>query len=109
APGAEGKRCPDRQPPIRSPISGAVAPLWSGTCSWTARFRVNDPRPDRTDKRPRGSMVPTDEALRRAEETDKVKELILLVTERSEGDESFGMIKLNKLLFNIDFTQYGRT
>jgi uncharacterized phage-associated protein len=37
---------------------------------------------------------------------DKLKEAILLICTRSEGDESFGAIKLNKLLFMADFIAY---
>ncbi len=37
---------------------------------------------------------------------DKLKEAILLICTRSEGDESFGAIKLNKLLFYADFIAY---
>jgi len=36
----------------------------------------------------------------------KLKELILLIAIRSEGDEPFGMVKLNKLLFYSDFSAY---
>ena len=42
-------------------------------------------------------MVPNEE---------KVKELILLLSEMSEGDEYFGATKLNKLLFFADFLSY---
>ncbi len=37
---------------------------------------------------------------------DKLRELILLIAAVSERDESFGAIKLNKLLFNADFNAY---
>jgi len=36
----------------------------------------------------------------------KLKELILLVSLRSETDPTFGAVKLNKLLFNCDFASY---
>jgi uncharacterized phage-associated protein len=39
---------------------------------------------------------------------EKVKELILLLSEMSEGDEYFGATKLNKLLFFADFLAYIR-
>lgn len=38
----------------------------------------------------------------------KFRELILYLTRESEGDDYFGAIKLNKLLFNIDFAAYRR-
>jgi hypothetical protein len=37
---------------------------------------------------------------------EKFKELIVYITRRSEGDEPFGMTKLNKLLFLADFVSY---
>ena len=37
---------------------------------------------------------------------DKLKELILLISARSEGDSTFGAVKLNKLLFYCDFSAY---
>ncbi len=37
---------------------------------------------------------------------DKLKELILLVSLRSEKDPTFGSVKLNKLLFYCDFSAY---
>jgi uncharacterized phage-associated protein len=37
---------------------------------------------------------------------EKVKELIVLLSEMSEGDEYFGATKLNKLLFFTDFLAY---
>ena len=37
---------------------------------------------------------------------EKVKELIVLLSEMSEGDEYFGATKLNKLLFFTDFLTY---
>lgn len=40
------------------------------------------------------------------EEKVKAKELILLISELSESDEKFGVTKLNKLLFFIDFLAY---
>jgi uncharacterized phage-associated protein len=40
--------------------------------------------------------------------TDKFKELIIYLARESEGDDHFGMVKLNKLLFNIDFLAYRR-
>lgn len=39
---------------------------------------------------------------------DKLKELILYIARESEGDEHFGVVKLNKLLFNADFEAYRR-
>ncbi len=39
---------------------------------------------------------------------EKFKELVLFISERSEGDTPFGAIKLNKLLFFIDFWSYSR-
>jgi hypothetical protein len=36
----------------------------------------------------------------------KLRELILYICETSEGDESFGSVKLNKLLFYSDFLAY---
>lgn len=38
----------------------------------------------------------------------KLQELILYIAKRSQEDESFGAVKLNKLLFYIDFTAYRR-
>jgi hypothetical protein len=37
---------------------------------------------------------------------EKLRELILLITEWSQADEKFGAIKLNKLLFHCDFAAY---
>jgi uncharacterized phage-associated protein len=37
---------------------------------------------------------------------EKIKELILMLSELSEGDEFFGSTKLNKLLFFVDFLSY---
>lgn len=37
---------------------------------------------------------------------EKLRELILYLALKSEGDESFGAIKLNKLLFYIDFMAF---
>lgn len=39
-------------------------------------------------------------------DNEKVKELIVLLSEQSEGDEYFGATKLNKLLFYTDFISY---
>lgn len=36
----------------------------------------------------------------------KLAELILLISERSQGDPRFGAVKLNKLLFYCDFSAY---
>jgi hypothetical protein len=36
----------------------------------------------------------------------KFKELVLLMTQKSVGDEGFGMVKLNKLLYRADFEAY---
>jgi hypothetical protein len=38
----------------------------------------------------------------------KLKELILHVAQRSEGDRTFGKVKLNKILFYADFAAYAR-
>jgi hypothetical protein len=38
----------------------------------------------------------------------KIKELILYLARESEGGDYFGVVKLNKLLFNIDFEAYRR-
>lgn len=44
---------------------------------------------------------------RRARPDDKkLAELILLISERSQGDPTFGAVKLNKLLFYCDFSAY---
>lgn len=45
-------------------------------------------------------------ARERARQRDRLKALILLVSERERDDEYFGTIKLNKILFNIDFKAY---
>jgi hypothetical protein len=37
---------------------------------------------------------------------EKLKELILLISEWSQADEKFGAIKLNKLLFHSDFSAF---
>ncbi|MEK6324973.1 MAG: Panacea domain-containing protein [Acidobacteriota bacterium] len=45
----------------------------------------------------------------RAPQTERdarLRELILLIAIRSEGDEPFGAVKLNKLLFKADFSAY---
>lgn len=39
----------------------------------------------------------------------KLRELVLYISQESEGDDFFGMVKLNKLLFNIDFVAYRAT
>lgn len=39
---------------------------------------------------------------------EKFRELILYLARESEGDDYFGVVKLNKLLFNIDFEAYRR-
>jgi uncharacterized phage-associated protein len=36
----------------------------------------------------------------------KLKELVLLLSERSASDEGFGMVKLNKLLYRADFEAF---
>ncbi len=38
----------------------------------------------------------------------KLEELILYIADASVVDPDFGMTKLNKILFNADFTAYGR-
>lgn len=45
--------------------------------------------------------------MRQADE--KLAELILYVSRKSETDKKFGSIKLNKILFYADFIQYGNT
>jgi hypothetical protein len=50
-----------------------------------------------------------DEAIQRAKQTDKLKELVLLVADRAQSHEFFGQVKLNKILFNIDFKAYAET
>ncbi len=47
-----------------------------------------------------------DAALKRGEQTDKLKELVLLVCDLARGQERFGQVKLNKILFNIDFKSF---
>jgi hypothetical protein len=39
----------------------------------------------------------------------KLRELIVYIAQESEGDSFFGAVKLNKLLFNIDFVSFRRT
>jgi len=42
---------------------------------------------------------------------EKLRELILLISQASEGDAPYGSVKLNKLLFYVDFlafTQFGK-
>src|SRR5437773_2645680 len=39
---------------------------------------------------------------------EKFRELILLICIRSEGDEAFGAVKLNNLLFFTDFLAFAR-
>ena len=41
-------------------------------------------------------------------DTTKLRELILYLARESEGDDYFGVVKLNKLLFYIDFEAYRR-
>src|SRR5262245_17319205 len=41
-----------------------------------------------------------------AERDARLREIILLIAMRSEGDEPFGAVKLNKLLFYADFLSY---
>jgi hypothetical protein len=43
-----------------------------------------------------------------AEDREKLKELILYVSEKCEGDPHFGATKLNKILFFADFLAYAR-
>lgn len=43
---------------------------------------------------------------KRTPNDDKMRELILFIAEKSEGDRSFGATKLNKLLFFADFSAY---
>ena len=44
--------------------------------------------------------------LRFVPDDEKLAQLILLVSERSEDDPTFGSVKLNKLLFHCDFSAY---
>ncbi len=39
---------------------------------------------------------------------NKLKELVLYVSEKCEGDDAFGAVKLNKILFYADFIAYVR-
>jgi|SRR5271156_6347042 len=39
----------------------------------------------------------------------KFRELVLYIAQESEGDDFFGVVKLNKLLFNVDFFFYRAT
>lgn len=50
--------------------------------------------------------MPTIQSVSPLEGTDKLRELVLYVCTASEGDESFGSVKLNKLLFYSDFLSY---
>lgn len=52
--------------------------------------------------------MPTIEFTPLLEGTDKLRELVLYVCTASEGDEAFGSVKLNKLLFYSDFLTYLR-
>ena len=38
----------------------------------------------------------------------KTRELVLYIAQACEADPDFGMVKLNKVLFNADFTSYAR-
>src|SRR5262249_10217139 len=44
-----------------------------------------------------------------ADDGAKLRDLILYIAERSEGDHSFGKTKLHKILFYADFTSYLET
>jgi len=44
--------------------------------------------------------------MKQAFDSDKFKELILYLSERSETDPRYGQVKLNKLLYYIDFLAY---
>lgn len=44
--------------------------------------------------------------LSRPDPDNRLKELILHIARQCEGDEAFGAVKLNKILFNADFTAY---
>lgn len=60
-------------------------------------------------KRQRYVSLKPSEAIRRARfkpDDAKLRELILLIAKRSEGDPTFGAVKLNKLLFYCDFSAY---
>jgi len=50
--------------------------------------------------------MPTTQSKNNLEGTDKLRELVLYVCTASEGDEAFGSVKLNKLLFYSDFFSY---
>lgn len=52
--------------------------------------------------------MPTTQAIASLEGTSKLRELVLYVCTTSEGDEAFGSVKLNKLLFYSDFLTYLR-
>ncbi len=39
-------------------------------------------------------------------DVDKLRELVLYISRRSEGDHCFGAVKLNKILFYVDFLAY---
>lgn len=39
---------------------------------------------------------------------DKILELVLYIADQSVDDPGFGMVKLNKILFNADFTYWGQ-
>jgi uncharacterized phage-associated protein len=50
-------------------------------------------------------------AVKHVADDEKLRELILLISQESEGDAPFGSVKLNKLLFYVDFlafTQFGK-
>ena len=40
-------------------------------------------------------------------EAKRLREMVLYICQRSEGDEAFGSVKLNKILFYSDFARYG--
>lgn len=44
--------------------------------------------------------------LSRSDRDIRLKELVIHITRQCEGDEAFGAVKLNKILFNADFTAY---
>ena len=43
------------------------------------------------------------------DEDRKLKELMLYIAKKSEGDPTFGAVKLNKILWAADFIAYGKT
>jgi antitoxin SocA-like protein len=73
-----------------------IATLTSGGLQWIA------PKPDLFES---GCMMML-KVSERTPNDQKLRELILLICERSEGDDTFGATKLNKLLFYSDFLSF---